>query len=91
MGVAAMLVMDVAGIMIVVLVPLVMMVMVVRMAMIVAMVMRRGQGRHRPAGLQRAHEPAALGPDQPGAERRDQAIACEIGRASCRERVSLNV
>ena len=78
MGVAAMLVMDMAVIVASV-------VMAVRdmdvgmgiavMMMIVVMdmsVMRRGHRQCRPLRLQRAHKTAALGPDQPGAERRDQ-------------------
>ena len=47
------------------------------MMMIMVMTSRPDPGhrrRHRPR-LQRAHEAAALGPDQPRAERRDQGVA----------------
>ena len=69
-----MLVMDVVGVVIVVVVPV-----IVRMAVVVAMMMRgAGDRRYRRSLLQRAREPAALGPDQPGAERRDQRIARDL-------------
>src|SRR6202035_5540493 len=70
MGVAAMLVMDV-----------VVVVMMVMMVMAVIMMMRgRRQHRGRPRRLQRADETAALGPDQPEPERRDQGVACDLDR-----------
>ena len=42
--------------------------------------MVRRRHRRRRLRLQRAHKTAALGPDQPGAERRDQAIADDLDR-----------
>ena len=44
--------------------------------------MMRGRRQHgrRPRRLQRANKAAALGPDQPGAERRDQGVACDLDR-----------
>src|SRR5690349_20322885 len=38
-----------------------------------------GDFAHR-CGLQRPDEAAALGPDQPRAKRRDQAVACDLDR-----------
>src|SRR4029077_18468918 len=83
-GVAAMLVMDVvigAVIMVVMVVAVVMTVAMVVMAvvMVLTVVMRdhREGGRWR-LRLKRAHEPAALGPDQPGAEGCDQGVACDL-------------
>ena len=46
---------------------------------VIVMMMRRRHRRLR-LRLQRAHKPAALGPDQPGAEGRDQAIADDLDR-----------
>ena len=82
-GMAAMLVMDMAVTMIVVMVMVVTVVMVVAVTMVVmavvmvmTVVMMRAGERDRRRGarrLQRADKAAALGPDQAGAERRDQA------------------
>ncbi|MBA7482568.1 hypothetical protein ES707_18060 [subsurface metagenome] len=73
-----MLIVDVARV-IVVLVVIVSMAVAMMMTVIVV-VMHRSQRRLGPRRLQRAHEAAALGPDQPGAEQRDQAIAGNLDR-----------
>src|SRR6185295_11225448 len=70
---AAMLIMNMAMIVIMV----VMIVAVMAVVMSVIMMMRR---RHCRLRLQRAHKAAALGPDQAGAEGRDQGVACDLDR-----------
>ena len=47
----------------------------------IGMMMRSRHRGHRMPRLQRAKESAALGPDQPGAERRDQRVAGDLDRA----------
>jgi len=68
-----MLVMDVIMIVVVM---MVMMMAVIMVVMVVAVMMRNhGQRGRRARRLQRAKQATALGPDQPGAERRDQRVA----------------
>src|SRR4051794_34063193 len=77
---AAMLVMNVAGVMVVVVIMAMMMAVVVVVMTVIVVVMHRGQRRVGARRLQRAHEAAALGPDQSGAEQRDQAVAGDLDR-----------
>ena len=58
----------------------VMMIVAVMVVAVIVVVMRGDGQRRRRLCLQRADEAAALGPDQPGAERRDQRVACDLDR-----------
>src|ERR1700756_5987950 len=54
---------------------------VAQIMMVVMLCGRDGERRTRPARLQRAHEIAALGPDQADTERGDQSVARDLDRA----------
>src|SRR4029453_6299458 len=80
MGMAAMLVMNMAVAIIVVMVIMSMMVAVVMVMTVVMVVMHRRQPRLRARGAPRAHGTPPLGPDQRGAKQGDQAVAGDLDR-----------